>query len=287
LEYIGAQYEPASAAMDSKLDALIITGAQPRADRLSEEPYWTELIDLIDWAKEHTASTILSCLAAHAAVLHLDGVERRPLPERCAGVFAFTVEQDNPFVGERGLMRVTPHSRHNGLSRSDLELAGYCVLTNSPRHGVDTFTKSFGSQFVFLQGHPEYDANSLAREYRRDLARYFRGETDAAPVAPKGYFAPEAEPQLRVLERWVCEDPRRLPIEILSRIERWAPLQADWRGDAARFFRSWVETIAACPSGYLSNWREANETGWREANETDAFGERGNVMSRNQQTWIV
>jgi homoserine O-succinyltransferase/O-acetyltransferase len=261
LEYIGARYEPASAAMDSKLDALIVTGAQPRAARLSEEPYWEELVDLIDWAKEHTASTILSCLAAHAAVLHLDGVERWPLPEKCAGVFAFTVEQDHPLVGERGLTRLTPHSRCNGLLRSELELAGYCVLTSAPVPGVDTFTKSFGSQFVFLQGHPEYDANSLAREYRRDLARYLRGETDASPVAPKGYFAPEAEAQLRGLERWARGDPSRPPIEILSRIEEWAPLRADWRGHAAKFFRSWVGTIAARPPGNLCNWREANETG--------------------------
>ena len=74
LEYISARYDPASAAMEGDLDALIITGAQPRTARLSEEPYWEELIDLIDWAKEHTASTILSCLAAHSAVLHLDGL---------------------------------------------------------------------------------------------------------------------------------------------------------------------------------------------------------------------
>jgi homoserine O-succinyltransferase/O-acetyltransferase len=268
LEYIGARYEPASAVMDGRLDALIITGAQPRARRLSEEPYWEELVDLIDWAKEHTASTILSCLAAHAAVLHLDGVERRPLPEKCAGVFAFPAEQDHPFVGRRGLMRLTPHSRHNSLSRSDLELAGYCVLTSSPAHGVDAFTKSFGSQFVFLQGHPEYDANSLAREYRRDLARYLRGEADAPPVAPKGYFGPEAEAQLRGLERRAREDPRSLPTEILSQIEGWAPLEADWCRDAARFFRSWIETIAAWPPGVLPDFEKTN---WREANQAERW----------------
>jgi homoserine O-succinyltransferase/O-acetyltransferase len=256
LEYIGARYESASAAMDGRLDALIITGAQPRAPRLTEEPYWEELVDLIDWAKEHTASIILSCLAAHAAVLHLDGVERRPLPEKCSGVFAFTTEQDHPVVGRRGLKRLTPHSRHNGLSRSDLELAGYCVLTSSPAHGVDVFTKSFGSQFVFLQGHPEYDANSLAREYRRDLARYLRGEADAPPVAPKGYFTPGAEARLSGLERRAREDPRSLPTEILSQIEGWAPLEADWRGHAARFFRSWIETIAAWPPGDSPDRRE-------------------------------
>ena len=89
-------------AMDAELDALIITGAQPRAARLSDEPSWEELIELIDWAKEHTSSTILSCLAARAEVLHLDGVEHHRLSEKCAGVFAFEVQRNHPFAGEQG-----------------------------------------------------------------------------------------------------------------------------------------------------------------------------------------
>src|SRR5208337_3814777 len=100
-------------AAHGELDALIVTGAQPRATRLNEEPYWEELIELIEWAKENTASTILSCLAAHAGVLHLDGVERRPLPEKCSGVFAFQAHRDHPLAGEQGRARLVPHSRYN------------------------------------------------------------------------------------------------------------------------------------------------------------------------------
>ena len=218
LEYVSARYEPASAAMDGELDALIITGAQPRTACLSDEDYWEELIELIDWAKAHTASTILSCLAAHVAVLHLDGVERRLLSEKCTGVFAFTAQRDHPFAGEQGRARLIPHSRYNGLLRSDLERAGYEILASSTEHGVDSFTKSFGSQFVFLQGHPEYDANSLAREYRRDMGRYLRRETDRYPPRPKGYFTAEAEAELDALEFQARKDPNCLPMEDLSRI---------------------------------------------------------------------
>ena len=90
------------------LDALIITGAQPQADRLSNEPYWEELVEIIDWAKTNTASTILSCLAAHAGVLHLDGVERRPLPEKCTGVFGFEAERTTLSLASKAI---------SGLSR--------------------------------------------------------------------------------------------------------------------------------------------------------------------------
>jgi homoserine O-succinyltransferase/O-acetyltransferase len=243
LEYINARYQPAKSAMDGELDALIITGAQPRAARLDEEPYWEELIELIEWAKDHTASTILSCLAAHAGVLHLDGIERRPLPEKLTGVFPFQAQRDHPLVGEKGRARLTPHSRYNGLLQSDLELAGYDVLASSPVHGVDSFTKSFGSLFVFLQGHPEYEANSLAREYRRDMAPYLRAETDKSPARPKGYFSAEAERELLALERRPRQDSLGLPSEDLSKIEALAPTEAPWRDTAISFYRSWIETI--------------------------------------------
>ena len=52
-----------------------------------DEPYWAALSQVVDWARDNTASTIWSCLAAHAAVLHVDGIERRPLADKLFGVF--------------------------------------------------------------------------------------------------------------------------------------------------------------------------------------------------------
>jgi homoserine O-succinyltransferase/O-acetyltransferase len=244
LDYINARYEPASAAMDGGLDALIITGAQPQADHLSEEPYWEELAELIDWAKLHTASTILSCLAAHAGVLHLDGVERRPLPEKCTGVFAFTAQRTHPLVGKQGCVRLIPHSRRNGLLQSELEQAGYAILASSRGCGVDSFVKCFGSQFVFLQGHPEYDANSLAREYCREMDRYLRGGSGRKPSRPKGYFGAEAEAKLRAIEGGAYETRCRKQIQDISIIDVLAPAEAAWREAAIAFYRSWIEMIA-------------------------------------------
>ena len=245
LDYINARYEPASAAMDGGLDGLIITGAQPQADRLSEEPYWGELVGLIDWAKLNTASTILSCLAAHAGVLHLDGVERRRLPEKCTGVFGFTAERTHPLVGKQGRVRMMPHSRYNGLLQSELEQAGYVILTSSRTSGVDSFVKCFGSQFVFLQGHPEYDANSLAREYRRDMNQYLLGETRRIPARPKNYFGAEAEAKLNAMDSCRHMEQRsEQQIQDLSIIDALTPTEALWREAAVSFFRSWIEMIA-------------------------------------------
>ena len=66
------------------MDALIVTGAEPRAANLRDEPFWDELGFVLDWAAENTISSLLSCLAAHAEVLRSDGVTRRPLAEKAA-----------------------------------------------------------------------------------------------------------------------------------------------------------------------------------------------------------
>src|ERR1700743_2632553 len=56
------------------LDALIVTGAEPRAADLRQEPYWDGLAQLVAWADEGVISTYFSCLAAHAAVLARDNI---------------------------------------------------------------------------------------------------------------------------------------------------------------------------------------------------------------------
>jgi len=248
LEYIEAHYEPASALRGAQLHGLIITGAQPHADRLCGEAYWNELVGIIDWAKTHTASAILSCLAAHAAVFHLDAIERRRLSEKCTGVFPFAAARSHPLVGKRGRIRVNPHSRYNGLVERDLEAAGYAVLASSPSGGVDIFLKDFGSQFVFLQGHPEYDADSLAREYRRDMELYLRGETEIRPPRPSGYFSADREAKILDLERRAFKDRASVSLEDLSALDSLAPTGAGWRDAAVAFYRNWIAMLAAAMS---------------------------------------
>ena len=64
-----------------------MTGTEPRQPDLRQEPYWSALTEVLDWAERNTASTILSCLAAHAGVLHSDGILRQPLDDKQFGVF--------------------------------------------------------------------------------------------------------------------------------------------------------------------------------------------------------
>src|SRR5271156_2338070 len=192
-EFAG-RYRDIAEMWDPPLDGLIVTGTEPRAQRLQDEPYWPALTELVDWARWNTASTLWSCLAAHAAVLHADGVERRPLEDKLCGVFACEAVADHPLLAGVGSRLRVPHSRINDLPESSLAACGYRVLTRSATAGVDAFVggKTDSSLFLFFQGHPEYDADCLLREYRRDVGRFLRGERDHYPLVPQGYFSDDA-----------------------------------------------------------------------------------------------
>jgi homoserine O-succinyltransferase/O-acetyltransferase len=179
-----------------KIDGLIVTGAEPNAASLPEEPFWQDLTGIIDWAAANTRSTIWSCLAAHAVVKHLDGIERQRLNAKCSGVYDCDKVIDHWLTKDIASPLKVSHSRLNELRASDLTARGYRLLTQSREVGVDIFAKELGSQFVFLQGHPEYDALSLEREYLRDVSRFLAGERDSYPAVPAGYFDAETENRL-------------------------------------------------------------------------------------------
>src|SRR5207342_3515086 len=125
-----------------------------------------------------TISTVWSCLASHAAVLHLDGVARIPLDEKCFGVFACEAIPNRPYTAGLPKQFRMPHARLNGLAESTLLAKGYDIITRSHEAGVDMFARRGESLFLFLQGHPEYGVHSLLNEYRRDIGRFLRGERD-------------------------------------------------------------------------------------------------------------
>jgi homoserine O-succinyltransferase len=199
--HIDKQYSDITALDRLNIDALIVTGAEPNAASLSQEPFWRDLAGLIDWARTHTRSTIWSCLAAHGAVLHLDGIERKRLGAKCTGVFSCARVQDDELTrGLRSPLKIS-HSRLNEVREGDLASRGYQVLTRSDRAGVDIFAKQYQSRFVFFQGHPEYDALSLQREYMRDLARFLTGEREEYPAMPASYFDAATEASLTNFEK--------------------------------------------------------------------------------------
>jgi homoserine O-succinyltransferase len=187
-QHLRSGYRDIGDLWNGRLDGLIVTGTEPRAPSLMDEPYWGSITNALAWARENTASTVWSCLAAHAAVLHMDGIGRHQLEQKRSGVFECTQASHHFLLaGLPERIRVS-HSRCNELRELELTSHGYTTLTRSAGAGVDTFVKQEKSLFVFFQGHPEYDERALLREYRRDIARYLRREREIYPAMPEGYF---------------------------------------------------------------------------------------------------
>ena len=239
-----ATYYRARCLPATRLDALIVTGAEPRAPSLPEEACWGELIGVFDLARERTRSTIFSCLAAHAAVLHWDAIARIPLARKLSGVFAARVVRRHPLVDGLPLDLSIPHSRLNGLDGAALANKGYATLVQSDEAGVDVFVKDEASLLVFLQGHPEYDADSLAREFRRDLFRYLAGERESPPSPPTRYFAGDALAEIEaIIERARRERCPELAVLFPPAALNKASNEA-WRANSQRLYRNWLAIIA-------------------------------------------
>ena len=193
LDYIERYYSDFDSLRDVGLDALIITGANVANPKLEEEAFWEPLMEVVDWGWNNVASTLCSCLATHAVLKHFHGIDRQPLPRKHWGVYSHRVSAKyHPLLRDINTRFDVPHSRHNDISRAQLESAGLVVLAESPEDGVHMAASPDQFRVIYMQGHPEYDANSLLKEYRRELYRYANHERDTAPPLPENYFSGNA-----------------------------------------------------------------------------------------------
>ena len=230
---------------NSHHDGLIVTGTEPRAADLKDEPYWDSLTNVLEWAESHTYSTILSCLAAHAGILHLDGIARRPLGDKRFGVFECVRVSDHPLTAAAPSRLQMPQSRWNEIPEEALLACGYRVLTRSDDAGVDAFVKQRKSLFVFFQGHPEYDATTLLLEYRRDIGRFLRRERDTYPPMPHGYFDEETVEALTALRERALLDRREELLAEFPTAMAAGKVTNTWRSTAENLYRNWLAYIRA------------------------------------------
>ena len=243
-QHMRGLYSNFSDLPNGQLDALIITGTEPRSPDLRNEVYWHRLTDVLDWAERETASTVLSCLATHSSVLHSDSVERHRLNDKLFGIFEEQKVCDHPLTASIAKTIRIPHSRWNNLREEDLVSCGYTTLTKSQKGGVGLFAKQKRtSLFLYLQGHPEYATHTLLKEYRRDIRRFLRGERETYPSMPNDYFDARAMQLLTYFREQVLADPREdllkfFPYDVVA--ER---LQNGWQAEGIRLYHNWLQYL--------------------------------------------
>ena len=229
--------------LSQRPDALIVTGTEPRTPALEEEPYWAALVRLIEWADTHTATSIWSCLAAHALAQALEGVRRRRLAQKRFGVFEHRLHAAHPLLEGLRSPLLTPHSRWNELPVEALEATGFNVLGVSEHTGADLFVSQRRSLLVCFQGHPEYEPATLLKEYRRDVGRYLRAEQPAWPTLPHGYFSGQALELIEAFRQRAAAAPDPQLLAQFPMAALIAGLEASWQPGARAIYRNWLKYV--------------------------------------------
>ena len=195
-EHLEAFYKSFDDIKDQKYDGMIITGAPVENLDFKEVDYWDELVEIMEWTKTHVTSTLHICWAAQAGLYYHYGIPKYSLEKKLSGVYAHKVNRrtaklvrgfDNEFYA--------PHSRYTEVRAEDIKKVKELeILSESDEAGVYiVFTK--GGRRIFVTGHSEYDADTLANEYIRDVGKGIN------PEVPKNYF-PDDNPNKKPIVRW-------------------------------------------------------------------------------------
>ncbi len=242
--YIDTYYEDFETLKEEGLDALIITGANVTNPSLEQEAFWEPLMEVIAWASENVTSILCSCLATHALIKYFYGIDRQRLPRKRWGVYSHRITCRHPLLVDVNTRFDVPHSRWNEITRAQFVAAGLVVLVESPEAGVHMAVSPDHLRFIYLQGHPEYNTNSLLKEYKREVFRYFRGEREDYPPHPENYFPPEAA---------AIADNYRAAVELAKRRGTQPPpfpesailpyLDNTWGDTAKAIFNNWLGLV--------------------------------------------
>lgn len=195
-EHLFTFYKTFDDVKDKTFDGMIITGAPVELLEFEEVEYWEELCEIMEWSKTHVHSTFHICWGAQAGLYYHYGIKKHKLDKKMFGVFPHNVEYKRSILF-RGFDDVfmVPHSRHTTVKTEDIAAVGELrILASSDEAGVYAVSTDKGRQ-IFITGHSEYDAGTLAAEYFRDL-------NEGKPIEiPKNYF-PDDNPNNPPLVTW-------------------------------------------------------------------------------------
>lgn len=189
-------YKTFADIQNRRFDGMIITGAPVEQLPFEEVDYWEELTAIMEWTKTHVTSVMHICWGAQAALYYHYGIGKYALPKKCSGVFRHRVT-DPTIKLVRGFDEefLAPHSRYTDVSKDEILAHRDLILLSYSEEAGPFIILSKDEKNVMVTGHLEYDGNTLAEEYERDLKKGL--DIDM----PEGYF-PDDNPSNRPLNRW-------------------------------------------------------------------------------------
>ena len=182
---------------DHHFDGMIITGAPLDYVKYEDTVYWKEVCEIMEWTKTHVHCTFHLCWGAYAGLYYHHGIEKKDLDRKLFGVFPHKMRKStSPLFRGFNDIFMAPHSRATDVNLEDVEavpdLEGLAVTED----GSLAIAKSRDSRQFFVTCHAEYDHNTLALEYFRDMEK---GLTTVD--LPINYF-PDDDPAKEPLVSW-------------------------------------------------------------------------------------
>ena len=201
-------YQTFDEIKNNRYDGMIITGAPVEQLEYEEVDYWEELCTIMEWSKHNVYSTWHICWGAQAGLYYHYGIKKYPTEKKVFGVFPhYSLDETHPLM--RGLDDIffVPHSRHTEIRMPDIaKVKDLQIISYSEYSGVHIISDMACRKF-FITGHSEYDRDTLAKEYFRDVEKGLDIEM------PYNYFP--------------NNDIKRVP-------------QMNWKGAANILFSNWL-----------------------------------------------
>jgi homoserine O-succinyltransferase len=176
-------------------DGMIITGAPVETMPFEEVDYWRELCSIMEWSKYSVYSTFHICWGAQAGLYYHYGIKKYPLGQKLSGVFAHnSVMPGHPLLWGFDDVYYAPHSRYTTVRAEDVKARTQLLLLSSSEEAGVYITASVDGRKIFVTGHSEYERETLAAEYARDVGKGIN------PQIPANYFPydnPESPPVMK------------------------------------------------------------------------------------------
>lgn len=196
LDHLSSFYKVFDEVKFNSYDGMIITGAPVELLRFEQVDYWDELCTIMEWSEHKVYSTLHICWGAQAGLYYHYGIPKYAFDEKLSGIFSHRVlNSKHPLM--RGIDDIfyLPHSRNTGVKTTDVRIHDNLeILSMSDEAGVSIVANKSGRQ-IFMLGHPEYDRDTLASEFFRDL------DKGIDPQIPKNYF-PHNNTELTPKMQW-------------------------------------------------------------------------------------
>tara|TARA_S200000501_G_scaffold54907_1_gene44986 strand:- start:45227 stop:46063 length:837 start_codon:yes stop_codon:yes gene_type:complete len=211
LQYLKNKYKSIDEIISNNYDGFICTGAPVERLPFDSVDYLDEIKEIMNWARANILSSYYICWGANVALNHFYDIKKVVYNQKLSGVYEHDIikHRTNLMNGLSGKVKL-PVSRFSGIKKSDIELINELeLLLYSKVTGSGLIANLKYSEYYNFN-HFEYDAKTLADEYKRDLSNGIKIEM------PTNYFP--------------SNNPNFSPIN-------------SWKKDGTIFFNNWLKSI--------------------------------------------